>query len=79
MLRGQRWMRFLEDVALVADVDDLPDGPPDAVTLITLHQAKGLEFPGSSWWAWRSICCRISSQWTIPRSCRRSVGCATWG
>lgn len=36
---------FLEDVALVADVDDLPDGPPDAVTLITLHQAKGLEFP----------------------------------
>ncbi len=36
---------FLEDVALVADVDDLPDGPPDAVTLITLHQSKGLEFP----------------------------------
>ncbi len=36
---------FLEDVALVADVDDLPDEPPDAVTLITLHQAKGLEFP----------------------------------
>ncbi len=36
---------FLEDVALVADVDDLPDGPPDAVTLITLHQVKGLEFP----------------------------------
>ena len=36
---------FLEDVALVSDVDDLPEGPPDAVTLITLHQAKGLEFP----------------------------------
>ena len=36
---------FLEEVALVSDVDDLPDGPPDAVTLITLHQAKGLEFP----------------------------------
>ncbi len=36
---------FLEDVALVADVDDLPEGPPDAVTLITLHQSKGLEFP----------------------------------
>ena len=36
---------FLEDVALVADVDDLPEGPPDALTLITLHQAKGLEFP----------------------------------
>ena len=35
---------FLEGVALVADVDNL-DGTTDAVTLITLHQAKGLEFP----------------------------------
>ena len=36
---------FLEDMALVSDVDDLPEGRPDALTLITLHQAKGLEFP----------------------------------
>ncbi len=35
---------FLEGVALVADVDGL-NGSVDAVTLITLHQAKGLEFP----------------------------------
>jgi DNA helicase-2/ATP-dependent DNA helicase PcrA len=35
---------FLEDVALVSDVDDL-DQRQDAVTLITLHAAKGLEFP----------------------------------
>ena len=35
---------FLEQVALVSDVDDL-DEKVDAVTLITLHQAKGLEFP----------------------------------
>jgi DNA helicase-2/ATP-dependent DNA helicase PcrA len=35
---------FLEGVALVSDVDDLPE-KPDTVTLITLHQAKGLEFP----------------------------------
>jgi DNA helicase-2/ATP-dependent DNA helicase PcrA len=36
---------FLEDVALVADVDTLEDEGPRALTLITLHAAKGLEFP----------------------------------
>ena len=37
---------FLEQVALVADTDDLPDGEiDDQVVLMTLHSAKGLEFP----------------------------------
>jgi len=45
---------FLEQVALVADADEIPDEPePGAegaaatgvVTLMTLHTAKGLEFP----------------------------------
>ena len=36
--------RFLEEVALVSDQDELEDRP-DRVTLITLHAAKGLEFP----------------------------------
>jgi len=35
---------FLEKVSLVADIDEL-DETTDAATLITLHQAKGLEFP----------------------------------
>ena len=35
---------FLERVALVSDTDNLTESV-DAVTLITLHQAKGLEFP----------------------------------
>ncbi len=35
---------FLEGVTLVSDVDGL-DESVEAVTLITLHQAKGLEFP----------------------------------
>ena len=35
---------FLEEVALVSDVDELEDDV-DAVTLMTLHTAKGLEFP----------------------------------
>jgi DNA helicase-2/ATP-dependent DNA helicase PcrA len=34
---------FLEDVALITDVDEMDES--DAVTLITLHAAKGLEFP----------------------------------
>jgi len=37
-------MRFLEDVALMSDADEY-DEKIDAVTLITLHAAKGLEFP----------------------------------
>jgi DNA helicase II / ATP-dependent DNA helicase PcrA len=48
---------FLERVALVADADEIPDDDPDGdgsdegrtsggvVTLMTLHTAKGLEFP----------------------------------
>jgi DNA helicase-2/ATP-dependent DNA helicase PcrA len=35
---------FLEEVALVADIDSL-DGDTDYVVLMTLHSAKGLEFP----------------------------------
>jgi len=35
---------FLEEVALVADIDDL-DENGDHVVLMTLHSAKGLEFP----------------------------------
>ena len=35
---------FLEKVSLVSDVDEMED-ESGSVTLITLHQAKGLEFP----------------------------------
>ncbi|MFA5317050.1 MAG: UvrD-helicase domain-containing protein [Dehalococcoidales bacterium] len=41
---GEGLVTFLEGVALVADVDSLEESP-EKVTLITLHQAKGLEFP----------------------------------
>ncbi|MDA2986702.1 MAG: DNA helicase PcrA [Actinomycetota bacterium] len=38
---------FLEQVSLVADSDEIPDadGSGGVVTLMTLHTAKGLEFP----------------------------------
>ena len=35
---------FLEDVALMSDIDSLKDDK-NALTLMTLHSAKGLEFP----------------------------------
>jgi DNA helicase-2/ATP-dependent DNA helicase PcrA len=41
---GEALDDFLEKVSLVSDTDEL-DGQTDMVTLITLHQAKGLEFP----------------------------------
>ncbi|MGB3699018.1 MAG: UvrD-helicase domain-containing protein [Gordonia sp. (in: high G+C Gram-positive bacteria)] len=36
---------FLEKVALVADADQVPDEGEGVVTMMTLHTAKGLEFP----------------------------------
>lgn len=40
-------VEFLEQVSLVADADQIPeaDGGQGVVTLMTLHTAKGLEFP----------------------------------
>jgi DNA helicase-2/ATP-dependent DNA helicase PcrA len=46
-LRPGSLAAFLERVALVADADQIPDdaGGDGVVTLMTLHTAKGLEFP----------------------------------
>ena len=37
--------QYLQSVSLVADVDAMDDNETGQVTLITLHSAKGLEFP----------------------------------
>lgn len=37
--------QFLEHVSLVADSDDVPGNDEGLITLMTLHTAKGLEFP----------------------------------
>ncbi len=44
---GSALADFLEQVSLVADTDEIPDGDASGgvVTLMTLHAAKGLEFP----------------------------------
>ena len=40
----QSFVSFLEEVALVSEVDRLDDEKGDAITLMTLHLCKGLEF-----------------------------------
>ena len=36
---------YLENIALIADIDTMETDTTDMVTLMTLHSAKGLEFP----------------------------------
>lgn len=42
--QGITLLQFLEQIALLAGIDEVKEGG-DAVTLMTLHSAKGLEFP----------------------------------
>lgn len=37
--------QFMQEVSLLTDLDYSEDENPDKVTLMTIHQAKGLEFP----------------------------------
>ena len=67
---------FLQRASLVADVDGL-DADADAVTLMTLHNAKGLEFPvvfitGLS----KTASFRWLARSTILRCSRRNGGCS---
>jgi DNA helicase II / ATP-dependent DNA helicase PcrA len=42
---SERLEKFLEDIALDSDREDEEENKGDAVTLITMHSCKGLEFP----------------------------------
>ena len=42
---GERLQNFLENVTLDSDREDDKENTSDAVTLITMHSCKGLEFP----------------------------------
>ncbi len=63
-----RMDEFIEQVSLVADTDDLDDD--DRVVLMTLHSAKGLEFPSCSSSGWR----RVSSRTSVPSPNRGTGG-----
>ena len=71
---------FLEQVSLVADIDQL-DEAADYVSLMTLHSAKGLEFPMSTWSVWRTdsfpVICQ-SQQRMRMRRLRRNVAWPMW-
>ena len=81
---GGTLVEFMEQVALVADADEIPDarredGKPAAgvVTLMTLHTAKGLEFPVVFLTGSRTASSRTCARWATPPSSRRSAGSRT--
>ena len=71
---------FLETTALVADSDQLPSEGEDSgkVTLMTLHTAKGLEYPSCSSPAWSRARSRTRGRWRTPTSFPRSVVWHMW-
>src|SRR5262249_32525616 len=72
---------FLEQVSLVADADQIPEGEDHGglVTLMTLHTAKGLEFPVVFLTGMEENVFPHSAQWATTRSSRRSGGSPTLG
>jgi DNA helicase II / ATP-dependent DNA helicase PcrA len=67
---------FLEKVSLVADADEFPDGEDHGgvVTLMTLHTAKGLEFPNSishRYGRWNLSAC--PNTWMIQKRLKKNV------
>ena len=69
---------YLEHVSLVMDLDR--DAGDDAVQIMTLHSAKGLEFPLVFLPGWRKGCFPPSAQWTRrgTRGWKRSAVSPTW-
>ena len=63
---------FLEDVALVADIDSYNEDD-DAVVLMTLHSAKGLEFPIVFIPEWRKACSPAINPFIARRIWRRNA------
>ncbi len=66
---------FLETTALVADSDQLPGEAEDSgkVTLMTLHTAKGLEYPVVFLTGMEQAHSRIRVRWRTPPNCRRNA------
>ena len=79
--RGERptLSGFLEEVALVADIDSVAEDR-DYVILMTLHSAKGLEFPQYILREWKTDCSQVicRSAEMIRKSWRRNEDFVMW-
>ena len=69
---------FLEEVSLLTDLDRA-DLSTDQVTLMTLHSAKGLEFPVVFMAGMEENVFPLARSAYDPAASRRSAGCAMWG
>ena len=69
---------FLERVSLVADTDEIPEHGAGVVTLMTLHTAKGLEFPVVFVTGWEDGMFPHMRALDDPANSPRNGGWPTW-
>ncbi len=74
--RGETLDQFLDHAALVSDADAYDERAQ--ITLMTLHAAKGLEFPLVFSADWKKVCSRTRARFCTPMTSKRSAACATW-
>ncbi len=73
--QGEGLRDFLDHAALVADTDDY--SAAEQVTLMTMHAAKGLEFPLVFIAGWKKTSFRIRGRGRIKPNWKKSGGCVT--
>ena len=73
--RAETLDQFLDHAALVADADDYDARAQ--ITLMSLHAAKGLEFPWCFSAAWKKACSRTPARCSCQRTSKKSAASAT--
>ena len=73
--RAETLDQFLDHAALVADADDYDARAQ--ITLMSLHAAKGLEFPLSFSAAWKKDSSRTPARCLSPKTSKKSAASAT--